>query len=110
MNPYNLFKFLEDKEGKEIPIKAKLIYAPETLPDNLTVRGNLYLGNTPIQSFPDNLTVKGSLFLNNTPIESLPNNLTVEGNLFLHNTPISNKYTKEEIKKMVPGVKGDIRI
>jgi hypothetical protein len=49
-----------------------------------------------------------NLNLRNTPITSLPDNLKVEGDLDLTNTPISEKYTKEQIKQMVPGVKGDI--
>jgi hypothetical protein len=32
----------------------------------------------------------------------------VGGDLYLINTPMSEKYTKEQIKQMVPGVKGDI--
>ena len=78
------------------------------LPDNLTVDGGLYLSNTKITSLPDNLTVGGYLDLENTKITALPDNLTVRGNLDLANTPISKKYTKEEIKQMVPRVKGDI--
>jgi hypothetical protein len=38
----------------------------------------------------------------------LPNGLTVGGGLNLANTPISKKYSEEEIKKMVPGVKSNI--
>ena len=79
-----------------------------SLPDNLTVGGNLYLGNTPITSLPNNLTVGGYLGLSGTKITSLPDNLTVGGGLFLKNTPLSQKYSKEEIQKMVPGVEGDI--
>ena len=79
-----------------------------SLPDNLTVRGDLDLYNTKIISLPDNLTVRGDLDLENTPITSLPNNLTVGGYLDLADTPISKKYSKEEIKKMVPGVKGEL--
>jgi hypothetical protein len=73
-------------------------------------KGNLYLNNTPIQSLPNDLTVGGHLYLYDTPIQSLPNDLTVGGNLYLYGTPISKKYSKEEIKKMVPGVKGYILI
>jgi hypothetical protein len=43
-----------------------------------------------------------------TLITSLPNNLKVGGDLWLNYTPISKKYTKEQIKQMVPGVKGEI--
>ena len=79
-----------------------------SLPDNLTVGGFLNLGNTKITSLPDNLTVGDSLDLHNTPITNLPDNLTVGGSLDLGNTPLSKQYTEEEIKQMVPGVKGNI--
>jgi hypothetical protein len=61
-----------------------------SLPDNLSVNGNLWLDNTPITSLPDNLTVYGHLDLTNTPITSLPDNLRVEGNLWLRNTLITS--------------------
>jgi hypothetical protein len=50
------------------------------------------------------------LDLDNTPITSLPSDLKVGRTLDLRNTPISKKYTKYQIKKMVPGVKGSIVI
>ena len=141
-NIYNLFKFLEEKKGKPIPLKLKLIYAPETLtkdelnvegslylyktkisslPDNLKVGGFLDLGNTPISSLPDNLKVGGFLSLRDTKISSLPDNLTVGGfldlrytqitslpdnlhvelRIYLKNTPLADKYSKEQIRKMI---------
>ena len=78
------------------------------LPKDLTVGGYLGLTNTPITSLPDNLTVGGSLDLSNTKITSLPENLTVGGYLYLSNTPLSKKYSKDEIRAMVPNVKGKI--
>jgi hypothetical protein len=101
-----------------------------SLPDNLEVEDDLYLTNTPISSLPKNLKiggyldlygtkitslpndfkVGGNLYLRNTPITSLPDNLEVGGGLYLGYTPISKKYTEEEIRKMVPGVKGSIYI
>ena len=130
---YNLFKFIEDKKPQyKIPFTAKLIYAPETLTkEELNVEGDLYLGDTPIQSLPnglevegdldlsyapiqslpDNLTVRGDLWLNVTPIQSLPNGLKVGGDLLLYETPLSKKYTTEEqLKAKYPNikVKGDI--
>ena len=78
-----------------------------SLPDNLEV-GSLSLYNTPITSLPDNLKVGGDLYSKDTPITSLPNDLKVGGNLILHDTPLSKKYTKEQIKQMVPGVKGNV--
>ena len=128
-NIYNLFKFIEDKEGYTTPLQSKLIYAPSTitpddliingdlnlsktkitkLPDNLTVNGNLDLTHSKITKLPDNLTVGGNLYLNHSKITSLPNNLTVKMDLYLKGTPISKKYTKEQLKQMLPGVKGDI--
>ena len=53
---------------------------------------------------------KGGLNLAGTPITSLPQGLIVGGDLDLYNTPISKKYSKEQIKQMVPGVKGQIYI
>jgi hypothetical protein len=79
-----------------------------SLPDNLIVGNNLWLIDTPITSLPENLTVGSSLYLRNTKITSLPDDLTVEGDLFLQRTPISKQYTGEQIKQMVPGIKGDI--
>ena len=81
-----------------------------SLPDNLKVGGYLNLMGTPITSLPDNLEVGGDLYLFKTPITSLSDNLEVGGDLYLKSTPISQKYSEEEIRKMVPGVKGEIFI
>ena len=81
----------------------------ERLPDNLKrVGGSLHLQNTKITSLPDDLHVGGGLYLSYTPITSLPNNLRVGGNLYLANTPLAHKYTKDQIKAMVPHVRGGI--
>jgi hypothetical protein len=80
----------------------------QSLPDGLKVGGSLYLRGTPIQSLPDGLEVGGILDLSKTPIQSLPPGLKVGGSLYLRNAPISKKYTKEEIRKMVPGVRRNI--
>ena len=79
-----------------------------SLPDNLEVGRGLNLYKTQIKSLPDNLKVGGGLNLSNTPITSLPDNLEVDGILYLYNTPISKKYTAEELKRMLPGVKDRI--
>jgi hypothetical protein len=79
-----------------------------SLPNNLRVGGNLFLNNTPISSLPDNLHVGGIFSLVNTKISSLPDNLRVGGYLNLRNTPISKKYTRDELHKMLPNVKGII--
>ena len=87
---YNLFKFIEDKKPQyKTPFEVKLIHAPETLTK-------------------EELNIKGNLDLRNTPIQSLPNGLKVGGILFLGDIPLSKKYTEEEIEAMVPGVKGNV--
>jgi hypothetical protein len=71
-------------------------------------KGDLDLRNIPITSLPSGLNVGGNLILYSTPITSLPSDLKVGDDLYLMNTPISKKYTKEEIKQIVPGIKGSI--
>ena len=85
--------------------------APITsLPSGLSVGGYLSLYGTPITSLPSGLTVGGDLNLNNTKITSLPSGLTVGGYLDLANTPLSKSHNVEQIRQMVPGVKGNILI
>ena len=81
-----------------------------SLPDNLTVNEFLTLEHmTKITSLPDNLTVNGDLYLINSSIESLPNKgLEVRGDVFLRGCKITEKYSREEIKRMMPRVKGNI--
>jgi hypothetical protein len=123
------FDFLEKKEGRKKPFEYKLIHEPDnltpeeldvegdldldgskitSLPQGLKVEGDLDLEDTPITSLPEGLKVGGSLFLRDTLITSLPQGLQVGGSLNLYYTPLSEKYTKEEIRKMCPGVRGKI--
>ena len=111
-NPKNVSKRIQ--QYIENGFKGDL-YLPNTkitsLPDNLLkIGGDFDLGNVPITSLPNNLKVEGDLTLINTRITSLPNDLQVGGDLFLGSTPLSKNYTEEEIKQMVPGVKGTIKI
>jgi len=109
-NIYNLFKFLEDKKGKKIPLRAKLIHAPETLTkEDLNVKGDLDLQYSLISSLPDNLTVKGLLVLRSTQISSLPDNLTVGRFLDLIGTPLADKYSEEQIRKMIEEKGGEVK-
>ena len=96
-------------QGLEVGGNLDLEGTPITsLPQGLTVGGDLDLGDTPITSLPQGLKVGGDLYLNNTLITSLPQDLKVGGDLNLNNTPIAAEYTEEQIKQMVPGVKGYI--
>ena len=100
-----------------------------SLPDNLTVGGRLTLRRTPIKSLPSNLKVGSHIYIENTPISSLPDNLTVNGVLSLsytnmkylpaglkveedfrlRKTPLSEKYSKEEIRKMIEDKGGYVK-
>jgi hypothetical protein len=68
----------------------KKIQQGESLPENLSVGGYLYLEGTQITSLPENLSVGGSLYLEGTQITSLPGNLSVGGYLDLEGTQITN--------------------
>lgn len=78
------------------------------LPTNFKVNGDLDLSYTPISSIPERLTVEGNLNLRNTLINDLPKSLNVSGNLRIAGSPISKKYTEEELKSMLPNVRGTI--
>jgi hypothetical protein len=81
------------------------------LPDNLTVIGKLDLSNTPITTLPDNLTVGAWLKLEGAKkIKSLPSSLRVKTWISIQNTPLSKKYSKDEIRAMIPNVEGNIRM
>ena len=81
----------------------------EKLPDNLTVNGYLWLDYCKnLQELPNGLKVKNDLDLRDTNITSLPSDLEVRDDLILYRTPIADMYTKEQIRKMVSKVEGNI--
>ena len=83
----------------------------KSLPDNLTVNGYLDLDSCKnLESLPNGLKVKIFLDLRNTNLTSLPSDLEVDGILILYRTPIADMYTKEQIREMVPGVTGMIKL
>lgn len=91
----------------------------KTLPEYLTVSGDLVLSGTPIYNLTENLTVGGSLDLSNTQVKNLPENLTIGGALVLSDPPIEyfvvgdslklnrTLIEKEEIKKIKRLKNGD---
>jgi hypothetical protein len=133
------FKFLEDKEGKPAPLRLKLL-DPQTwgkpTKEDLNVKGDLDLSETNIKELPQGLKVDKNLWLDGctsleklpqglkvgwlldltdcTSLEKLPQGLEVGMGLNLTNTPIAQKYSKEEIRKMIErggkSVKGQIII
>jgi len=83
----------------------------EKLPDNLIVNGYLWLdGCKNLKSLPNGLKVKYNLDLRDTNLTSLPSDLEVGVDLYLWDTPIAKMYTKKQIREMVPGVKGRIKL
>jgi hypothetical protein len=74
----------------------------QTLPDNLKTNGSLLLKNVPLKQLPDNLEVNGSLGIDECPVEDIPKGLKIRGSVFgIRNTPLAQKYTKDEIMKMI---------
>jgi hypothetical protein len=59
------------------------------LPDNLNVRGSLYLYNTKITKLPNNLAVGAFLDLEGTCITELPNDLSVGASIDLKDSKIT---------------------
>ena len=92
--------------------KLNLFYSQiEKLPDNLIVNGRLDLEFCKnIESLPNGLKVEDTLDLRDTNITSLPSDLEVGAGLVLFRTPIVRMYTEKQIRKMVPGVKGNIHL
>jgi hypothetical protein len=75
-----------------------------SLPNGLTVNGNLWLDETRISSLPENLSVSGDLRLDGTSVTSIPSSLTVGKTLHLDRTPIIKIYTPEQLREMLPNV------
>lgn len=79
------------------------------LPDKLYVRGYFNLDECKqITELPNSLYVGGDLVLHKTNITELPNNLYVGIDLYIGNTPLADKYTDEEIIKIVESNRGKI--
>lgn len=117
---YNLFSFLENKKGRKIPFLVKLFLNRNkltkddlnvdgdihitvsdieiTLPDNLTVNGDLIMDYTVLNKLPDNLTVIGYLDISNTMVESIPENLTIIGSFDITDTILDEKFTDIELR------------
>ena len=81
----------------------------KSLPNNLTVK-YLTLYNVDIKTLPNKLTVDGFIHASDSKLESIPSDIKLDGNILLNRTPISKKYSAEEIKRMCPGIKGDVEM
>ena len=129
MNALNLFKYLEKEKGKPLPVRLKFIYGLPLTPDDLDVKGDLFLYKikitsiprdfqvggtlsltlTNITSLPPGLKVGGHLFLRNINITSLPPDLKVGGHIYLQDTPLAQKSDREIRAMLNTGyIKGNI--
>jgi hypothetical protein len=97
---------------KELTVKGLTIAdTPITsLPEKLVISNPkisiLSFFNTNLSSLPDNLTTN-SLRISKAPIDSIPNNLNVSF-ITLIDTPLNEKYTVEELKKIIEDKGGKI--
>lgn len=109
-NIYNLFKFLKDKEGREIPseFKLKLTYSPEELtPEDLKVDGNLYLHGSSIETLPSGLDVQKNLDLSSSKIKKLPADLKVGGQLDITKTELKPESIPPALQSKVKWYSGN---
>ena len=100
---YALQKFLELKGNPPYSIKGDLDLEKtpvESLGNLQSVGGYLSLQDTSIESLGNLKSVGGYLNLAYTSIESLGNLQYVGGDLHLHGTPLSI-YTREQIREMI---------
>ena len=93
----------EDLTDSDKIFTYKLLFAPDTITkDELNVNDSLILTNSKIKSLPDNLTVNGNLYLGNTEdgaqikLIKLPDNLTVSGHMDIQSIQIINSQNNTE--------------
>ena len=114
INVYNFFKFLEDKVGRKLPLRFKALHDPQSITDDdWPTQGTVDLRDTLIKSIPTNLNIEGGLNLDNTLVDEVPADIKTGWYLSFKNTPAATKYqsyTKKELKKVFPGVKGGIYV
>jgi len=80
----SIFNFLEENEGRKTPFLWKLINDEPLTEDDLHIKGDLNLSETPIESLPNGLVVSGDLILSECEsLRSLPKGLKVGGSLDL---------------------------
>ena len=100
MKLVQLYKQVKEENGK----LGKVLVTRRS-PDE-RVKNFLIATNKQIQEYIKNGS-KGNLNLENTPITSLPNDLWVLGELWVPSS-LTDKYSRDEIRQMVPNVNGKI--
>ena len=61
------------------PVGHKLLC--QTLPDNLYIKGDLYLNNSKITKLPNQIIVDGDIHIRGTQITSIPDNAKIKGRI-----------------------------
>ena len=126
-------QFLEDKEGKNVPLLVKLLNQDKfTFTKNeLIVKGDLNLADTNVTSLPDglqvdwNLNLTGCAYLDVLPnelkvggvlyligctsLKSLPLGLKIGGSLYLRKTSLAELYNADEIRAMIEAKGGYVK-
>ena len=85
-----IFEFLEEKEEQNPPFKWKLLNNKPLSEDDLDVKYDLILTESPITSLPEGLKVGGSLDLSHSKVKLLPEGLKVAFSLYLLNSRIKS--------------------
>ena len=85
-----IFEFLEEKEQQNPPFKWKLLNNEPLSEDDLDVKYDLILTESPITSLPEGLKVGGSLDLSHSKVKLLPEGLKVAFSLYLLNSRIKS--------------------
>lgn len=89
--PQEVKDYILDKGRRgDLNLDSQLYPNLTSLPDNLEVRGNLYMRNSSIKALPKNLHVHGNLGLHGADITTLPSDIKVGGYLDLSRSKITS--------------------
>lgn len=83
------------ENGKRVPLAL--------MPDNSTIRQNLYLDDSDIQILPKGLTVEGNMSLDNCPISFIGDDLHVKGVLSITNSQVAVIDSSVKVDRYVTG-------
>lgn len=104
-----IFKYIQKKKGKPIPITAKILFNlplnekelfidyldirnpiyDVVLPENLFIHKNLCITNANLMYYPASTIVCDNIYIDTCVIHKLPNNLIANNNLFIINSQLN---------------------
>jgi hypothetical protein len=82
----------------------------QTIPDNFKAQESLLIQKAPLSVLPDNLHVRDRLLLDQTQVADIPNGLRVGGDLTIRQSPLGQKYTEEQIAKIIKDRGGFVKL